>query len=275
MTDAVTSLNLWIPQVQGRYINEDWNPENKGFGGQCWDLAANWSKFLGLPVINTGNTPEKSGRWPGWAGNMVDCFPQTPEIAAAYTLHGPDETGQPGDIAVWGDTYWYYPATHVAPLISDKGPQLLCMSQNSTPSRPDNPYPLWSSGPTTLQSLPREGLIGFIRPRLGGINLQSITTSITEEGFLMALTDAEQTELLLNVRKLVNGAEAQDDYLEGVNEKVDEVVANARKTFWNTEEAKIILANTPAPELAAQIDAAGIAAEVLKELSELLSKAGK
>lgn len=173
------SLSTWIPQVQGQYINMDWNPQNKGFGAQCWDLAAHWSTFLGLPIINTGNTATKSGRWPGWAGNMVDCFPQTSAIAAAYTLHGPGETGQPGDIAVWGDSYWYYPATHVAPLIRDNGAQLLCMSQNSTPSRADNPYPGDSSGPTTIQSLPRQGLIGFIRPNIGGLTPQGSITPIT------------------------------------------------------------------------------------------------
>ncbi|ALV43108.1 hypothetical protein AU252_19710 [Pseudarthrobacter sulfonivorans] len=180
---AITeSLGTWIPQVQGQYINEDWNPQNKGFGAQCWDLAANWSKFLGLPVINTGDTATKKGRWPGWAGNMVDCFPQTAAIAAAYTLHGPNETGQPGDICVWGDSnkVWY-PATHVAVLVLDKGSWLQVMSLNSTPSRADNPYPEWTSGPTTIQSLPRQGLIGFIRPRLGGLAPQGTTTPLEED----------------------------------------------------------------------------------------------
>lgn len=158
-----TSLGTWIPEVDGQYINMDWNPTNKGFGAQCWDLAAHWSAFLGLPIINTGG----KGRWPGWAGNMVDGFPQSDAIAAAYTLHGPNEKGQPGDITVWGDSYWYYPATHVAVLYADRGGMLTCISQNSTASRGDNPYPEWSSGPATLQDLPRQGLIGFIRPNLG------------------------------------------------------------------------------------------------------------
>jgi hypothetical protein len=188
MMDIQESLGRWIPQVQGRYINVD-----AGFGAQCWDLAAHWSMFLGLPVINTGSTATKRGRWPGWAGNMVDVFPQTPAIDAAYELVGPNETGQPGDIAVWGDSYWYYPKTHVAPLVADKGPQLQCMSQNSTPARADNPYPDDSTGPTTIQSLPRQGLIGFIRPRFGGLAAQGTIT--TEEGFLMALTDQQQKDV--------------------------------------------------------------------------------
>lgn len=187
MLDIQQSLGTWIPQVQGQYINMDWNPQNKGFGAQCWDTAAHWSAFLGLPIINTGG----SGRWPGWAGNMVDAFPQTPTIAAAYTLHGPNETGQPGDIAVWGDSYWWYPKTHVAVLVLDKGSWLTCMSQNSTPSRADNPYPGDSSGPTTIQSLPRQGLIGLIRPNVGGLAAQGTITPVQEDEMPITQKDAE------------------------------------------------------------------------------------
>jgi hypothetical protein len=171
------SLNDWIPTVQGQYINMD-----GAYGAQCWDLAAHWCATLGLPVINTGGP----GRWPGWAGNMVDAFPQSGEINAAWELVGPDDTGLPGDIVVWGDSYYYYPATHVAVLVSDKVGNLLCMSQNSTPSVAGNPYPGWSTGPTTLQYLPRQGLIGFIRPRTG-IGYQGNTTPApTQDWFDMA-----------------------------------------------------------------------------------------
>ena len=69
---------------------------------------------------------------------------------------------------------------------------------------------------------------------------------------------------------LIQAAGVEKVFDEGVNEKVDELVGNLRKTFWNTEESRIILAETPAPELAAQIDAAGSAAAVLAELVRLL-----
>ena len=172
-------LGVWIPQVQGKYINEDWEPVSQGFGAQCWDLAANWSKSLGLPVINTGGV----GRWPGWAGNMVDAFPQTPAIAAAYELVGPNRPGLPGDIVVWDDSNpTWYPKTHVAVLVRDPGSGwLTCMSLNSTPSRGDNPYPNWSTGPTTLQTLPKAGLIGFIRPRTGITLAPAGTINASEE----------------------------------------------------------------------------------------------
>ena len=95
-------------------------------------------------------------------------------------------------------------------------------------------------------------------------------TPLTEEGFLMALSDQDQIEVRDNLRKLVKAADEEKAFDAGVNEKVDELVGNARKTFWNTEESKSLLANTPAPELAAQIDAAGIAADVRDELVKLL-----
>lgn len=182
------SLGLWIPQVQGRYVNEDWNAENDGFGAQCWDLAANWSKYLGLPVISTGG----QGRWPGWAGNMVDAFPQSNEIAAAYELVGPDQQGLPGDIAVWGDSYWYYPKTHVAVLIADQGGHLLCVSQNSTASQAGNPYPQWTTGPATIQHLPKQGLIGYLRPHLGIAAMGGTTTPTQEDD--MATVPQEEWE---------------------------------------------------------------------------------
>jgi hypothetical protein len=92
----------------------------------------------------------------------------------------------------------------------------------------------------------------------------------TKEGFLMDLSYEDQIEVRDNLRKLVKAADEEKAFDAGVNEKVDELVGNARKTFWNTEESKSLLANTPAPELAAQIDAAGIAADVRDELVKLL-----
>ena len=89
------------------------------------------------------------------------------------------------------------------------------------------------------------------------------TPTSTLEGFLMALSDQDQTELLENVRKLVKAADVEKDFDAKVNEKVDELVGNARKTFWNTQEAKIMLGNTPAPVIADQIVAAGIAKEIV------------
>lgn len=174
MIDVGTSLSNWIPQVQGRYINED-----GAYGAQCWDLVAKWSQYLGLPIINTRG----AGRWRGWAGNMVEAFPQTPEIAAAYELLSPDNIVIAGDLLVWDDSYkLWFPATHTAVGIEDKlNGWLLCASQNSTAAQGDNPYPDWSTGPTTIQFLPKRGLLGIIRPRTAVQLAGSITAPSTPE----------------------------------------------------------------------------------------------
>lgn len=201
MSDVTTTLADWIPQVQGRYLNEDWSPSNQGFGAQCWDVPANWAKRLGLPVISTGG----KGRWPGWAGNMVDAFPQSAEIAAAYELLPPNTTAQGGDILVWGDgNPAVYPKTHVAVAVRDLGAQLLTVSQNSSASLPGNPYPQWTTGPTILQHLPRRGLIGIIRPRLDTITNQG-TITFTEDD--MPLTKADVDNIAARVAEVIQPIE--------------------------------------------------------------------
>lgn len=256
MIDVQQHLGLWVPQVQGQYINVD-----GAAGAQCWDLAAHWSKALGLPVISTWGT----GRWPGWAGNMVDAFPQSPAIAAAYELIGPGEPAKGGDIAVWGDSYWYYPKTHVAVVVRDGG-LLTCMSQNSTPSRADNPYPRDTTGPTTLQSLPKAGLIGYIRPRTGLAPQGTITPQEDE------LSDA-QVERIINEVNAANEAKHV-----ATRSKIDDAVKSIN---WATQlqvegvgrvtQQLIIDKATPAA-VAEQIDNAGIAKEVANELAKRLVK---
>lgn len=175
--DIVAQLSTWSAIVLGRYINVDWNPTNRGFGAQCWDLVTHWEQYNGWPVINTGG----KGRYPGWAGNMVDAFPQTPEIAAAYELLPPSATVLAGDILVWDDSnpVWF-PSTHTAVAVLDKGTMLVCYSQNSVPSQADNPYPGDSTGPVVLQHLPRKGLSGIIRHKDISITVQSSETNMED-----------------------------------------------------------------------------------------------
>jgi hypothetical protein len=235
MTDIAATLGAWIPQVQGRYLNED-----GAYGAQCWDLAANWSKHLGLPVISTVSGTR--GRWPGWAGNMVDAFPQTPAIGAAYELHGPGEYAQPGDILVWGDSYpAWFPKTHVAVAVRDFGAQILTVSQNSTASQPGNPYPQWTTGPSTIQHLPRRGLLGIIRPR-AVVTVQGTTTE--EEDDLMATK--EQRAAL--IAELMTHPVTQPD---GIVTNLESVIREYRSHVTASIEATGSVAsqvlNTPIP----------------------------
>lgn len=173
-------------QLVNKYVNVD-----GAAGNQCWDSATYINEeFFGLPRINTFGP----GRWPGWAGNMVDAFPQSAAVAAAYELVSPDRPCQPGDTLVWGtDNPAWYPKTHVATCVMDPlNGWPLCLSQNSSMARPDLPgYSDESTGPIILQSLPKAGLIGIIRPRVGGINVQSTPapgrTFTNDEQFLVDL----------------------------------------------------------------------------------------
>jgi len=284
MIDIGTALTIWMPQVQGRYINEDWNPENQGFGAQCWDIPANWSRYLGLPKISTGG----KGRWPGWAGNMADAFPQSPEISAAYDLLPPSTTAQGGDILVWDDGYSaWFPKTHTAVALRDLGAQLLCISQNSTPSQPDNPYPQWTTGPTTIQHLPRRGLLGIIRPRTGTIAVQGTT----EQGdTFMALTDKEQKRIL-DAADRINGRvhdvdvlNAKDGaYMNNMRDAQHAAVMEALGKTLNKDDGgyivKLVQAIKPgatdakaAADALAGIIPSSIASEVADELAKRLVK---
>jgi hypothetical protein len=49
MTNIVTAMANWVPQVVGRYLNEDHNPTNQGFGAQCRDEAANGPSTSACP----------------------------------------------------------------------------------------------------------------------------------------------------------------------------------------------------------------------------------
>lgn len=171
MAFEISRFQFWLTSVFGTYPNVD-----GAYGAQCWDLAAHFSIFFKLPVVNTTGG---SGEWAGFAGTMYRDYPQTPEIEAAYERVPASSPGQAGDLAIWGDSFWYYPATHVAVVIEDGGPtHLRCASLNSSPSRWDNPYPGQSSGPTLDQWLPKQGLLGYLRPRTS-IVLQG---EIIEEG---------------------------------------------------------------------------------------------
>lgn len=116
-----------------------------------------------------------------------------------------------------------------------------------------------------------EDVAGY--PVIEGAGLAAMAGTITpldQEDFLMALPDSDQIEMRDNLRKLVLASDQERALDEGVNEKVDELVGNSRKTFWNSEESKIRLQNGSPAQIAVQINAAGIAADVRDELVKLL-----
>lgn len=159
MTITKEAFNEWLAYVLAtRYINMD-----GAHGAQCWDLFAHFCDWFGIPRVNT-----YGGKWSGWAGALVDQYFSN-GASANFDLMPANSVAQFGDTAVWGDSYWYYPATHVATVVADAGGLLLCASQNSSASLADNPYPGSSTGPTILQHLPKQGLLGYLRPKASSI----------------------------------------------------------------------------------------------------------
>lgn len=267
-------------EIIGTYINVD-----SAYGGQCWDSATYINEhYFGLPRINTGNTAQKSGRWPGWAGNMVDCFPQSQAIAEAYELVSPDQPVLPGDTLVWDDSNrQWYPATHVATAVVDTGRGwVLTLSQNSSAARPDLPgYSRDASGPVIFQTLPKEGLLGIIRPRTSGSGIDYAGTTI-EPIQEDELSDA-QVERIINELTTVIGQHAKplNETVIGTGREVKELVKDQairinQHTQAQTEAVgrvtqQLVIDNAKPAVLADQIMAAGIAKEVVDLLTERLA----
>lgn len=152
-------LGQWADDVEGRYVNVDGD-----FGGQCWDLAQDFTTRVVDPAVTLWTQPSDH---PGfalgvWEVALSDC-PEGAELRAAFDPRTPDEPILPGDVLIWdfGDT------SHIAVGLFDlSADAVLCLSQNSSPSRPDLPgYSDQASGPAIRQALPKDGLVGILRPR--------------------------------------------------------------------------------------------------------------
>lgn len=151
---ALLTHNRWAELVDGKYVDIDGK-----YGGQCWDTFADYCiSVLGVPPINTWG-----GTWGGWAYAIWDQYHVNG--AATYFDRIPaHEPSRAGDIPIWTDQHWYYPASHIAVTLADAGADLLCMSQNSTPARPwQNGYHTDATGPNARQYLTKQGLAGYLR----------------------------------------------------------------------------------------------------------------
>lgn len=151
---ALLTHNRWAELVDGKYVDIDGK-----YDGQCWDTFADYCiSVLGVPPINTWG-----GTWGGWAYAIWDQYHVNG--AATYFDRIPaHERPLPGDIAIWTDRYWYYPASHIAVVLADAGDDVLCMSQNSSPARPWLPgYGPDATGPNIRQYLTKQGLAGYLR----------------------------------------------------------------------------------------------------------------
>lgn len=144
----------WVQLVDGKYVDID-----RAHGGQCWDTFADYCiSVLGIPPINTWG-----GTWAGWAYAIWDQYHVNG--AAKYFDRIPaNQPARAGDVAIWTDQHWYYPASHIAVVLADAGGELYCMSQNSSAPRPwQQGYSPESTGPNIRQKLTKQGLAGYLR----------------------------------------------------------------------------------------------------------------
>lgn len=187
--DAAT-LARWTARVLDRPLDVD-----GAFGAQCWDL---WSHYatavLGIPYTLTVTRAGGIAPHPGWACNV---WHNAPEALGDWLARlGPREAAQPGDVAFW-ERSTRYPGSHVAIVLADLGDRLLTLSQNP--------------GPPARLVIPKRALLGYLRPRPAKRRAEATTTT-TERGALMALTDAEQQELLATTRAIRLGQITPEGY---------------------------------------------------------------
>lgn len=183
------TLSQWAASVDGRYIDTD-----RSFGGQCWDLAQDYVTRCINPDLTLYTQPAAHagfaiGTWETvlantWAGE---------QIRESFDARTGDEIARPGDIIIWHWGQLHYPMSHIAVVLEDRGDYVLCMSQNSSPARPDLPgYSPEASGPASRQLLPKLGIAGYLRPLATGIKPSgSVKAPAEEKDWLDVKTDAQ------------------------------------------------------------------------------------
>lgn len=177
------TFDQWTHDVDGKYVDVDGK-----YDGQCWDSFADLCiRVFGIDPINTWG-----GTWAGWAYAIWDQY-HVNGAADSFDRIPATEPALPGDVAIWTDQHWYYPASHIAAVLADAGGNLYCMSQNSSPARPWLPgYGPEATGPNARQYLTKQGLAGYLRRK----TFMPTITIPTEEDDMFTEKDRDRLEYL-------------------------------------------------------------------------------
>lgn len=178
------TFSQWAASVANRYIDVDGVS-----GAQCWDLAAH---YLSNVVKDGAVLWTQYGDRPGYASGIWGSYDRVPAMRDVLTKVLPSEPTQAGDIAIWAYGSPDYPLSHVAVSVADAGNNIYALSQNSTTSKGNNPYPNQSTGPTVYQYLTKRGLLGYLRPNNNFY--QSSNTTIIEDSEMPILNETSRTE---------------------------------------------------------------------------------
>lgn len=134
---TTAQLSAHLQGLKGSYVLWPGVP-----GPQCMAVFASVNKFLGGPAYAA---PGAKDLW------------NNPAIQSFYDQIPANESPRFGDIPIWGKT-WGDGWGHVAVNLEDLGPMVYAIGQNP--------------GPAIPQTLGKDGLLGYLRPR-------NLTTSET------------------------------------------------------------------------------------------------
>lgn len=126
------------------------------FGWQCWDLFAEYCKYLGYEVINTTSAKEGGS---GYAKDLYN-FRNENGILENFKFV---QTPVKGDVVVFGESIPYTPKSHVGIVIRVEDSRILVLGQNQG----GKPHPNGADyGSATNEIfLPRASVLGYFRPK--------------------------------------------------------------------------------------------------------------
>ena len=182
-------VNAFINQWNGRAVDVDGFPPAQRF--QCYDVFIQYVRQL------TGNGGFYwQARQTGYAKDIFNGFDGA--LAQHFDRLPWNVQGQPGDIAVWGESA-NTQLSHVAILVADNGAVQRIFGQN-------HPHPY-----CTVRDLPSTGLLGYLRPKVLSRPQQpssggGTTGMITNQDQLNRLYDAV-------LRRPRGAGEGEDVYL--------------------------------------------------------------
>jgi hypothetical protein len=155
---SALTYDQWYNAVINRYIDADGY-----YGNQCWDLAQDYCRRVIGGGCNMATRPSPHA---GYAVGVYDSYPVSGE-ANYFTRLPASAVAQKGDIVIWKYGTRYYPYSHIAVVVADAGAYVDTVSQNSSPAQPRLAgYSSQSSGPSIRQKLTKDGLAGYLRPKM-------------------------------------------------------------------------------------------------------------
>lgn len=128
---AATTVDGFVAQWNGKYADYD-----GAYGAQCVDLFNFYNRdVVGAPRIGVGTAAQLYGVAP----------------ASHYEKLPANAGPRKGDVAVWGSSWPYSSAGHVAIVLADQGGNIQVLTQNP--------------GATKVSSMTKAHLSGYLRPR--------------------------------------------------------------------------------------------------------------